>query len=74
MKDELLNDNKMIHFVIPVSGHVTGRFEQFLHTFEEVCLKTGEHVYLLIVLFATKNVAQRSQAEASIHFNQVHYN
>ena len=38
LSEELLIDNKMIHFIVPVSGAVTERFEVFLKNFEEVCL------------------------------------
>ena len=71
-----ITNSKMIHFILPVSGDVTERFEVFMKNFEEVCIKTGEHVYLLVVLFTGKTGISRSRAGAiknNIEFIQQKY-
>ncbi len=42
--------NKTIHFILPLAGRFQ-TFLHFMHNFEEVCLKTGEHVALALMLF-----------------------
>ncbi len=40
IKDQVVTNDKMIHFIVPVSSHVADRFQGFLHYFEEICLQT----------------------------------
>ncbi len=40
IKDQVVTNDKMIHFVLPASSQVADRFQEFLHYFEEICLQT----------------------------------
>ncbi len=60
----LFQDQKMIHFILPVTTSVNDRFDRFIKNFEEVCLKMREHVYLLVVLFGGKAPTDKTKADA----------
>ena len=62
VKNELLDDEKMIHFILPISG-AGPEFHQFLKTFEYTCLKNEEPVYLLVLLFSEEGVDIGSEYE-----------
>lgn len=64
LHNQRLNSNRMIHFILPVSGAAIERFEIFIKNFEDVCLKTKEHVYLMVVLFTAKTGVLRSRGDA----------
>ena len=40
IKDQVVTNDKMIHFILPVSSSVSDRFQDFLHYFEDICLQT----------------------------------
>ena len=63
--ERALSNEKMIHFVLPLSK-ASNRFYLFLQNFEDVCLKTQEHVYLLVVLFIGKTKQDEEEAESII--------
>ena len=40
ISDQMVTNEKMIHFVLPVSSKVADRFQDFLHYFEDICLQS----------------------------------
>ncbi|XP_075209798.1 chondroitin sulfate synthase [Lycorma delicatula] len=48
------SQEKLINFIVPLSGRFK-TFVRFINIFEDVCLKTREHVTLIVVLFPSDN-------------------
>lgn len=40
VRDQVVTNDKMIHFILPVSSSVSERFQDFLKSFEDICLQT----------------------------------
>ena len=40
VRDHVVTNDKMIHFILPVSSSVSERFQDFLKSFEDICLQT----------------------------------
>ena len=58
-----ITNTQMIHFILPVDGlEHSDRFLTFLRTYEAVCLKSREYVYLMIILFMGKTPDERSKS------------
>ena len=59
-----------VHFILPLTGRLE-TFRRFMNTFEEVCLKKGESVKLLVVYFPS--VSPPDQHKIVLHEYQVKY-
>ena len=48
VRDQVVTNDKMIHFILPVSSAVSERFQDFLKSFEDICLQTlGNYPFLM---------------------------
>ena len=48
------NPNELINLILPLSGRLE-RFQQFIDTFVEVCIKSDKHVFLTVVLYGASD-------------------
>lgn len=48
------NPSELINLILPLSGRLE-RFQQFIDTFIEVCIKSDKHVFLTVVLYGASD-------------------
>lgn len=67
VRNMVVDSEKMIHFLLPIS-EADDQFLRFMKNFEDVCLKTEEPSYLLILLFtgaSNKRAAEFNKVKAA---------
>lgn len=72
IRDQVVTNDKMIHFILPVSSSVSDRFQDFLHYFEDICLQTlGAFSFGLYAnQMAPHNRKSNLKTNVSIFFNR----
>ena len=65
VSNHILQLDKMVHLIVPVSAAVTERFQQFLINFEETCLVNEDmtQIYLLVVLFVGESTHDKQRTD-----------
>ena len=68
-----INEETMIHFILPVSLRHLDQLVSFLEVFEDMCLKQKQHVYLMVVLHTgSSDYDQNLETQINLKLRNLH--